>query len=419
VFAPRQRWAGGNRIVSVSDCSWKTVSPSSLGWTAGSLALPLPTLSETVTCGEAYDWFLEHSDLRAAAILDADRKVKGIANRLRFLSQYAQRYYPELYRKHSVMSLANPNPLVVDRHMPAADLGATVVFEQPDALIECFVVTEHGRYFGIATGEALMRCKVDLLVAHQEDLKQALTRLSEASKAKSNFLALMSHELRTPLNAIIGFSEVIAGEFFGPTGDRYRSYAGDIHGAGRHLLALINDILDLSKAEAGKLDLHCEAVDVGMIVRDSVKLIADKARTQGIKVQTHFAPDLPPLFADALRLKQILVNLLSNAVKFTETGSVEIAAELTESREFMLRVTDTGVGMAPETIPMALEPFRQIDSALARKFEGTGLGLSLVKSLVERHEGRLEIDSALNQGTTVRVFFPAARICPADDALSA
>jgi len=405
--------------VSVSDSSWKTVSPSSLGWTAGSLALPLPTLSVEVTCGEAYDWFLAHSDLRAVAILDSERRVKGIANRLRFLSQYAQRYYPELYRRHSVMSLANPNPLVVDRHMPAADLGATVVFEQPDALIECFVVTDRDRYFGIATGEALMRAKVDLLVAHQEDLKQALTRLSEASKAKSNFLALMSHELRTPLNAIIGFSEVIAGEYFGPTGERYRSYAGDIHGAGRHLLALINDILDLSKAEAGKLDLHCEPLDVSAIARDSLKLIAEKARAQGIRVVTRFAPDLPPLSADALRLKQILVNLLSNAVKFTEVGSVEVAAELTGTGEFLIRVSDTGVGMAPEMIPVALEPFRQIDSALNRKFEGTGLGLSLVKSLVERHEGRLEIESALNQGTTVRVFFPAARTRPADGALSA
>ena len=405
--------------MSVSDSSWKTVSPSSLGWTAGSLALPLPTLSEEVTCGDAYDWFLEHADLRAVAVVDTEHRVKGIANRIRFLSRYAQRYYPELYRRHSVLSLANANPLVVDRNMPAADLGATVVFEQPDALIECFVVTDHDRYFGIATGEALMRCKVDLLVAHQEDLKQALTRLSEASKAKSNFLALMSHELRTPLNAIIGFSEVIAGEFFGPTADRYRSYAGDIHGAGRHLLALINDILDLSKAEAGKLDLHCEAVDVGMIVRDSVKLIADKARSQGIRVQVHLAPDLPALFADALRLKQILVNLLSNAVKFTEVGSVEIAAELTEKGEFLFRVKDTGVGMAPDMIPIALEPFRQIDSALNRKFEGTGLGLSLVKSLLDRHEGRLEIESALNQGTTVRAFFPSSRICAADDALSA
>jgi two-component system cell cycle sensor histidine kinase PleC len=406
--------------VTASDFSWKTASPSSLGWTAGSLALPLPTLADDITCGEAYEWFLDHSGQRAAAIVDANGKVKGIANSQRFLSRYARRYYPELYNRHSVLKLANPNPLIVDRHMPAADLGATVVFEQPDALIECFVVTDYDRYFGIATGEALMRCKVDLLVAHQEDLKHALSRLTEASKAKSNFLALMSHELRTPLNAIIGFSEVIAGEHFGPTGsERYRSYAGDIHGAGRHLLALINDILDLSKAEAGKLDLHPEPVDVAPLVRDCVKLVADKARSQGIRVTVSVPPETPPLFADALRLKQILVNLLSNAVKFTERGFVEIAAERSGAGEFVLRVTDTGVGMAPEMIPIALEPFRQIDSALARKFEGTGLGLSLVKSLVERHEGRLEIESALDRGTTVRTVFPAARVCAGEASRSA
>jgi len=213
---------------------------------------------------------------------------------------------------------------------------------------------------------------------------------------------------------------VIAGEHFGPSGsERYRSYAGDIHGAGRHLLALINDILDLSKAEAGKLELHPEAVDVAALVRDCVKLVADKARSQGIRIHVLVPPETPRLLADALRLKQILVNLLSNAVKFTESGSVEIAAERSAAGEFVLRVTDTGVGMAPEMIPIALEPFRQIDSALARKFEGTGLGLSLVKSLVERHEGRLEIESALHKGTTVRTVFPAARVCAREASRSA
>jgi signal transduction histidine kinase len=257
-----------------------------------------------------------------------------------------------------------------------------------------------------------MRCKVDLLVAQQEDLRRVMTGLSEASKAKSNFLALMSHELRTPLNAIIGFSEVIAGEHFGAIGsERYRSYAADIHGAGRHLLALINDILDLSKAEAGKLDLHCEEIDINAVVVDCVKLIAEKARTQGIKIEITIPIKLPKLCGDALRLKQILVNLLSNAVKFTPAGSVKIAAESRADGELMVSVTDTGVGMAPEAIPIALEPFRQIDSSLSRKFEGTGLGLSLVKSLVEHHEGRLEIESAVGSGTTVRVFFPRSRVC--------
>jgi two-component system cell cycle sensor histidine kinase PleC len=419
IFGPGRRFEGF-RVVSVVDLSRKTALPSMAGWTAGSLALPLPTLSEKVSCGQAFDWFNEHSDQRAAAVLDEEGRVIGIVNRLRFLSRYARRYYPELYSKHSVMKLANPKPLVVDCEMSAFDLGAAVVFEHPDALIECFVVIAGGRYFGIATGEALMRCKVDLLVAQQENLKRAMTGLSEASKAKSSFLALMSHELRTPLNAIIGFSEVIAGEYFGAIGsERYRSYAADIHGAGRHLLALINDILDLSKAEAGKLDLHCEDVDLGAIVGDCVKLIAEKARNQGIKVEINISSKLPKLYGDALRLKQILVNLLSNAVKFTPAGSVEIAAERRADGELMVSVTDTGVGMAPEAIPIALEPFRQIDSSLSRKFEGTGLGLSLVKSLVEHHQGRLEIESAVDRGTKVRVFFPPSRVRVAEAASSA
>ncbi|HWU27222.1 MAG TPA: ATP-binding protein [Rhizomicrobium sp.] len=402
------------------DRSWKSSLPSVPEWTAGALALPLPTLSVDTTCGEAFEWFAEHTDQRAAAILDAGGTVKGIVNRLRFLSRYAGRYYPELYSKHSVLKLANPDPLIVDRHMPAADLGATVVFEQPDALIECFVVTDGGRYFGIASGEALMRCKVDLLVAHQENLNRALIRLDEASKAKSNFLALMSHELRTPLNAIIGFSEIIADEHLGPNDrGRYRSYARDIHGAGRHLLALINDILDLSKAEAGKLELHSEATDVALLAEDSLKLIAEKAKEQGILLKTDIAQDLPHLFVDSLRLKQIFVNLLSNAVKFTEKGQIELGLMLDARGNFVASVADTGVGMAPELIPAALEPFRQIDSSLARKFEGTGLGLSLVKTLVELHQGRLEIDSALNVGTKVRVVFPSTRICPHKSALRA
>ncbi len=406
----------------MSDCSLSggAAAQNSLGWTAGSLSLPLPTLPEDITCGQAFDWFIEHPDLCAVAVVDGDSKVRGIVNRLRFLSRYAQRYYPELYSKHSVIKLANPQPLVVDRDVPVSDVGATVVFEQPDALIECFIVTAQGRYFGIATGEALMRCKVELLVAHQTDLNRALTGLREASKAKSNFLAMMSHELRTPLNAIIGFSEVIAGEYLGPIGsERYRAYAADIHGAGRHLLALINDILDLSKTEAGKLDLHCELVDMGELVKDSVKLIIGRAKEHGVRILINVPQGLPPLDVDALRVKQILVNILSNAVKFTPAGSVEIALELTPDGEFMLRVTDTGVGMAPEAIPIALEPFRQIDSSLSRKFDGTGLGLSLVKSLVERHGGRLEIESAINLGTTVRVFFPQSRVRTCDRALSA
>ena len=381
---------------------------------AAQLAQALPTLSPETTCGETFEWFLIRPDQPAVAIVDGEGRVVGLVNRLRFQASYARRYYPELYSKDSIVRLANTDPVIVDCALPVAELGAMLAFEKPDALIECFVVTQNGRYYGIATGEALMRCKVDLLTAHQEQLRTALLSLTEASQAKSSFLALMSHELRTPLNAIIGFSEVLSAEIFGPLGsERYRSYAGDIHGAGKHLLALINDILDLSKAEAGRLDLHHEPLDVRELIGDCLKLVIERARNHFIDLKSHVPPDLPLLYGDELRVKQMMLNLLSNAVKFTPAGGkVDVSVEIWPSGELVIAVADTGVGIAPDMIPVALEPFRQVDGSLARKFEGTGLGLPLVKTLIERHEGRLVIESELNVGTVVRLRLPAARLHP-------
>ena len=375
---------------------------------AGQLASPMPTLTPETTCGETFDWFLARPDQPAAAVVDCEGRVVGLVNRLRFQAQYARRYYPELYSKRSVMQLANPQPLAIDCNLTVAELGALLATEQPDALIECFIVTEKGRYLGIGTGEALMRCKVDLLTANQEQLRSTLLSLTEANQAKSSFLALMSHELRTPLNAIIGFSEVLSTEIFGPLGsERYRSYAGDIHGAGRHLLALINDILDLSKAEAGRLDMHPEPLDVSGLIRDCLKLVAERARNHYVDLKSHVPACLPLLMGDELRVKQMVLNILSNAVKFTPAGGkVDVTAAIEPSGGLTIAVADTGVGMAPDMIPVALEPFRQVDSSLSRKFEGTGLGLPLVKTLIERHEGKLLIESELNVGTIVRLCFP-------------
>lgn len=237
---------------------------------------------------------------------------------------------------------------------------------------------------------------------------QAAKETAENSnRLKSEFLANMSHELRTPLNAILGFSEIIKAEVFGPGVPKYREYARDIHGAGDHLLSLINDILDLSKAEAGKLELRREDVDLAKLVKECVRLVRARASERKLKIVVAIEP-LPLLEIDRLRIKQVLLNLLSNAIKFThEGGTITVEAAQASSGTVTVRVRDTGIGIPAHLIPMVFEPFRQVDSTLARKFEGTGLGLSLVRTLMELHSGSVALESVVGEGTTVSVTLPA------------
>ncbi len=232
-----------------------------------------------------------------------------------------------------------------------------------------------------------------------------------ANRSKSEFLAIMSHELRTPLNAIIGFSDILKGEMFGPVGDpRYTEYAIDIHESGSHLLELINDILDLSKAEAGKLELSEDHFDIGDVIKRCVSMVRPRADYQDVEVNAGHASDLPLLYADERKIRQIILNLLSNAIKFTSAGGhVNVSVEIHES-ELVIAVRDDGIGMAEEDIPTALLAFGQIDSSHNRQHQGTGLGLPLAKRLAELHEGSIEIDSEPGKGTTVRVLLPASRL---------
>jgi len=383
-------------------------------WCAGVLADPLPAFHASTTCSQAYEFFLTASSQLAAAIIDDQHHVIGIVNRLRFLSRYAQRFVPEIYGKRPVLALANPGPLVVDEAMSVSELAMMLTFDHPDALRECFVVIRNDSYLGIGTSEALVRAKISILTAREKQLNDALLAANDADRTRSNFLALMSHELRTPLNAIIGFSEVLANELFGPhQAPRYGEYARDIHDAGRHLLSLINNILDLSKSEAGHLQLNPEPVDVMQMLQDCVRLLAARATEGKLTMQVAVPEGLPFLNADALRLKQVVLNLLSNAVKFTlPGGSVRATSRQGEDGGLEIGIEDTGIGMEPHMIPIALEPFRQIDSPLSRNVEGTGLGLSLAKSLTERHGGRIVIESAPGSGTNARLLFPPERSLP-------
>ena len=251
-------------------------------------------------------------------------------------------------------------------------------------------------------------------VTAQRQLERALIDARQeaeaGSRAKSEFLASMSHELRTPLNAVIGFAELIHGEMLGSdvaAYRRYREYAGDIRDSGSHLLGLINDILDFSKTEAGEMQLIQDPVDLGELVESAVRMLKPRAERAGITLDGRVPMSLPSVLGDGMRLRQVLLNLMSNAIKYTPaSGHVSVTAEASGS-SVLLKVADTGIGIAPEDMSIVLEPFRQIDNDLNRRNPGTGLGLPLTKRLVELHQGVLELESTVGHGTTVVVRLPA------------
>ena len=244
------------------------------------------------------------------------------------------------------------------------------------------------------------------------ELQIARDEAVKSSEAKTRFLANMSHELRTPLNAVIGFAEIIQNEAVGPIGQpRYREYARDIHDSATHLLDVINDILDVAKAEAGKLDLADETVEMDGFVAKTFRLLENRAEQHGIALSADLDPKAATLIADPRRLRQILLNLLSNAIKFTDAGgSVRVESALRDDGGLDIAVVDTGVGMTETEIETALAPFSQIDNSFSRHAEGTGLGLPLTKHLVELHGGTFALSSVKNAGTRITASFPAERV---------
>ena len=226
-----------------------------------------------------------------------------------------------------------------------------------------------------------------------------------ADRAKSEFLANMTHELRTPLNAVIGFAEVLRDELYGPLGhSQYHDFVADIHESGRHLLAVIDDILDLSKIEITRRELQPRAMDLAHTVDSAVRMIKHRAVGAGITLHVRPDADLPSLNGEERGIKQILINLLSNAVKFTpEGGSITVSAMLEPDGALALAVSDTGIGIAAEDLQRIFTPFVQIESA----GQGAGLGLPLVKSLAEMHDADVSVESVLGEGTTITIRFPA------------
>jgi signal transduction histidine kinase len=263
-------------------------------------------------------------------------------------------------------------------------------------------------------GTVLIASDISFLKEREAALREARDEAEAANRAKTDFLTNMSHELRTPLSAVIGFSEMIVRETFGPVGQpRYREFADDILHAGRHLMEVITDILDIAKAQSGTMELKKRTVRPEAVMRAAIRIVHEKARDANITLATQIGEHLPAIEADTVRLRQVLLNLLSNSIKFTAPGGTINAEVSRHPAGVAMRIRDSGSGIAPRDIPRALQPFVQFDNSLARRHGGTGLGLPLTRIFVELHGGWMEIESTVNVGTTVTVILPASDNEPA------
>ncbi len=255
--------------------------------------------------------------------------------------------------------------------------------------------------------EADYRTRMDVLMGELEAAHEAEQRALALAESRKDFLTAISHDLRTPLNAILGFSEMITKEMAGPVNNaRYLEYAQIIHSSGVHVLSLVNDLLDLSKLDAGKLELQLEPVEILKVIIDCVRLVSAQANRDHIGISVHVFDGVDRLCGDSKRLRQMLLNLLSNALKFTPVGG-EVAIDVfRRGEDIAISVSDTGIGIRAEDIPKVLEPFGQVESEMSQKNPGTGLGLPLTKELAELHGGSLTMESNIDVGTTVTILLP-------------
>jgi two-component system cell cycle sensor histidine kinase PleC len=376
-----------------------------------SVAVPVEPATPDTRCAVVYDRFRADADLIAIPVVDTEKPV-GLVNRHELTMRLAHDYGRALYAQKPITALMDAAPLIVESHVQVEALESLIATENPSALMRGFVVTTAGRYAGVASALSLLQLNLARTARRKREAEEARHAAEGANRSKSRFLAVMSHELRTPLNAIIGFSDLMQNQSLGPLQPaKYREYSQDIHISGQNLLGVINDILDMAKIEDGKMVLFEEPIDLGEQISAATRFVAERARQSQVALDREIAQGLPPLLADQRSIRHILLNLLANAVKFTPGGGrVTVRAERTPEHGLALAVADTGIGMSPEHIEIALTPFGQVANEYTRRHDGTGLGLPLVKSLAELHGAAFRIESTLGIGTTVSIAFPAGRV---------
>ena len=379
-------------------------------WRVGDIAQSFATVASDMTCGRVYALMQELGAESGLAVVAADGRPVGLASRRRLMKAFAHPVTFALYENRPIALLMAQDPLTVEADTDIERVSELIATEKGSALDDGFIITRGGVYEGIATVSDLLRLSVGKAREQVAEVEIARAEAERASRSKSRFLANLSHELRTPLNAILGFSELVGSGAVGPVTETQTEYLGDIRAAGQRLLDMINDLLDLSRAEAGRMELHETTFDLGDLMEEARRILHLRARNKGVSL-TCAARRGVMIRGDDQKLLQVLLNLATNAVKFTPAGgSVRLDIAPRADGGVNLEVADTGPGIPEEERARVLEPFGRGRDAENLKAEGAGIGLALTKILTELHGGCMDLDSTVGVGTRIRVGLPPDRV---------
>ncbi|MAU40582.1 MAG: hypothetical protein CMF31_03070 [Kordiimonas sp.] len=381
------------------------------------LVTEVPIVSPQTPCEDVFEIFQSDVSLLVIAVIDDDRPV-GLVNRTEMILRLADRFGRALYEKRPISSLMHATPLIVDSSNSIDFLTEILVKDEPNALMTGFIICRGQDYLGVGTALSLLQATSEKMKIRAEQAMVAQREAEDANRSKTMFLSNMNHELRTPLNAIIGFTEIIKNETYGAIAqEEYREYVDIVHGSGQHLLSVINAILDMSKIEAGKLELNDEIFDLEELIQKTTKIMSATATKKNILIQPQTMARLPEVKGDVLLLRQVLLNLLSNAVKFSPEGStVTLVAYQNRDGGLSIEVIDQGIGIRKEQLSSVTQPFFQVDSELNRVNEGSGLGLSIVRAYLDLHGAVFNLESEYGKGTRAIITLPKERIIPDVDA---